>query len=197
MRQPVPALLPLFRSEDQLRLLALLVEEPSRSWTADELVAASGAARASVHRELGRAVDAGLVVRDAGRRPHAFRADSESPIYRPLRDLLAMTVGIESELRGLLEAEDGVDAAVIHGSWARGEAGRDSDVDVLVVGCPNLTRLRRKAREIGQRAGRRIDVTAFTRDEFERRRGANDPFVAKLLDAPHIVVAGDIEGLPR
>src|SRR5215210_1269743 len=156
MRHSVPAILPLFRSEDQLRILGALTLEPARSWTADELTAATRAPRASVHRELQRAVAAGLVTRDGSRRPHEFRAATDSPVYQPLRDLLELTVGVESQLRELLANEGGVEAAVLHGSWARAEAGPGSDVDVVVVGDPDLTHLRRAVRDLGRSSGRRI-----------------------------------------
>jgi predicted nucleotidyltransferase len=188
MRQSVPGLLPLFRSEDQVRLLAALALDPRRSWTVEELTAAIGAPRPSVHRELQRAVTAGFVDRDATRRPHAFRVATDSPTYRPLRELLELTVGLESELRALLDADPKVDAAAIHGSWAAGRAGVDSDVDVVVIGRLDLTELRRAVRAIGRRIGRRVDVTAFSPDEFRTRQERGDGFVKKLLDGPRIVL---------
>ncbi len=191
MRQPVPRHLPLFRSEDQLRLLGILLLEPRKDWSVDELAAATGAPRPSVHRELQRAVAAGLVDRDASARPHRFRANTHTPLYSPLRDLLELTVGLESELRNFLEGEEGIDAAIIHGSWAGGTARLGSDVDVLAVGEPDLTRLRRQLRDIGRRAGRRIDVTAFSPAEFARRRAVGDGFLEKILAEPHIVLVGD------
>lgn len=172
-------------------MLGALLLEPRREWTADELVAATGTPRASAHRELQRAVAAGLVHRDATRRPHRFRANADSPLHSALRELLELTVGLESDLATLLESEPGVDAALIHGSWARGEAGVGSDADMIVVGEPDLTRLRRNVREIGRRAGRRIDVTAFSRSELIRRRAEGDPFIEKVLAEPHILLTGD------
>lgn len=195
MRQTVPAYFPLFRSESQLRVLGLIVLEPRRSWTVDQLAEASAAPRPSVHRELQRALAAGLIERDASRRPHRFRASTKSALYRPLRDLLKMTVGVEPELRRLLQAEDEVDAAVIHGSWARGEAAAGSDIDVLVIGRPNVTRLRRSVRDVGRRVGRRIDTTVFSPDEFRRRRARGDGFLKKIDSEPHIELVGSLDGL--
>jgi predicted nucleotidyltransferase len=135
-------------------------------------------------------VAAGLVDRDDTRRPHRFRAVTKSPLYRPLRSLLELTVGIESQLRQLFEGEPNVDAALIHGSWARGQAGPDSDIDLLVVGRPDVTRLRRSTREIGRAVGRRIDTVVLSPEEFRKRRAAGDGFLEKILAEPHVVLAG-------
>lgn len=193
MRQTVPSFLPLFRSEAQLRLLGLLTLDPRRSWTADELATATSAPRPSVHRELQRAVGAGLVDRDASQRPHRFQAATDSPLYRPLRNLLDLTIGVESQLRRLFENEEDVDVALIHGSWARGQAGAGSDIDVLVVGTPDVTRLRRAIRDLSRAAGRRIDATVFSPEEFQSRLAERDVFVRKVLSEPHIILSGSVD----
>lgn len=149
MRTSAPAVLPLFRSEMQVRLLALLLLQPERSWTLQELAQTLDAPASSVHRELGRGEAAGIIRRDATARPHRFRAATDDPLHEPLATLLRRSVGVEEQLRGALERPD-VLVAVIYGSWA-GETRRpDSDIDVLVVGDADLRELRRRVRMIGK-----------------------------------------------
>src|SRR5580658_9660535 len=114
MRTSTPAVLPLFRSEMQLRMLALLLLQPERGWTLQELARALGAPASSVHRELGRAKSAGIIYRDATARPHRFQAATEDPLHEPLADLLRRSVGVEAQLRAALEGPD-VLAAAIYG----------------------------------------------------------------------------------
>ena len=54
MRTKAPPLLPIFRSELQGRLLALLYADPSRGWTISELAAALSVHVATVQREVER-----------------------------------------------------------------------------------------------------------------------------------------------
>jgi predicted nucleotidyltransferase len=61
--------------------------------------------------------------------------------------MLRRTVGVEQQLRTILELPD-VLAAVIHGSWASGTHRPDSDIDVLVVGDADLRELRRFVRPV-------------------------------------------------
>jgi hypothetical protein len=96
MSAPDP--LPLFRSEFEVRLLALLLLQPDRAWTLPEIAERLEAPVSSAHRELRRAEGAGIVDRDSGSRPHTFRAAERSPLYKPLADLLELTLGVEREL---------------------------------------------------------------------------------------------------
>ena len=133
MRTSVPPLLPLFRSEMQVRLLALVLLQPERHWTLQGLAEALDAPQSSVHRELARAEAAGVIRRADEARPYRFSAATDDAAYEPLAELLRRSVGVENELRASLDRPD-VLAAVIYGSWASGTRRPDSDIDVLVVG---------------------------------------------------------------
>lgn len=192
MRTSTPKLLPLFRSEMQLRLLALLLLQAERSFTLSELAAALDAPSSSVHRELERAEDAGIIVRDATARPHRFRAATDDPVAELLSALLTRTVGIETELAETLDRPD-VQLALIYGSWATGKRRPDSDVDVLVVGSADLRDLRRAVRPIGKAAGRTIDVTAFAPQEFRELIRDKSSFARRILDEPALVLTGNLQ----
>src|ERR1700676_542377 len=102
MRTQTPLLLPLFRSEMQVRLLALVLLQPERRWTLQDLAEALGAPQSSVHRELGRAEAAGVSRRDDTGRPHRFSSATDDAAYASLADLFRRTVGVDSQLRETL-----------------------------------------------------------------------------------------------
>lgn len=192
MRTSIPSLLPIFRSEMQVRLLALVILQPERAWTLGELAEVLDAPQSSVHRELERALDAGVVHRDDTARPHRFTAATEDAAYASLSDLLQRTAGIEGQLRLVLERPD-VLAAAIYGSWASGARRPDSDVDVLVIGNAALRELRRLVRPLEKATGRHIDLTLMSPTEF--REGRHSSFALKLTESPTIPVIGNLTEL--
>jgi predicted nucleotidyltransferase len=196
MRTSVPTLLPLFRSEMQVRLLALVLLQPERRWTLQGLAEALDAPQSSVHRELGRAEAAGVIRRDDTARPYRFSAATDDAAYEPLSALLRRSVGVESELRASLDRPD-VHAAVIYGSWASGNRRPDSDIDVLVVGDADLRELRRLVRPIGRATGRTIDLTLMRDGEFRGLLAQRSSFVRQLMDAPVTSLVGELETIAR
>ena len=185
--------MPLLRSDMQARLLGHLLLQPKRNWTADELTRLLRASRTSVHRELTRAVASGVVREDRTRRPHAFRAAPDAPIYEPLCRLLELTVGVPARLRDALADVDGVVAATIHGSFARGSMRPDSDIDVFVVTSGDRRAALRAVRSIGRDVAREVDATVLTTDTLGDLAAADNPFLSKILRGPHIPVTGNLD----
>lgn len=194
MRTETPTVLPLFRSELQLRLLGLILLAPEQWWTTEELRGRLGAPAATIHRELHRALDAALVEREAIGRTFRYRAATRSPLYEPLRELLERTVGLETGLRQVLADAPGVEAAAIYGSYARGSRVRPtSDVDVIVLGTTDLRDLRRRLRPLERQTGREIDVALFGADEFRRLLKRRSSFARDVAENPLTPIVGEVK----
>jgi len=88
-----PPLLPLLRSRVQGDLLALLYLRPDREYSLTEAAARIGASVKAVHQEASRLVDAGLLVDRRLGNLRLLRAATDTPLSRPLTDLLAVTYG--------------------------------------------------------------------------------------------------------
>lgn len=196
MRTSAPTLLPLFRSEMQVHLLALLTLQPERTWTLQELAGTLASPQSSVHRELGRALRAGIICRDSAARPHRFRAATDDAFQEPLAELLRLSVGVEERLRAALDRPD-VDVATIHGSWVSGARRPNSDIDVLVVGDADLRTMRRLVRPIGKSVGRTIDLTVMAPAEFRNLIAHRASFAQRLFEGPTTPLIGELASIAR
>jgi predicted nucleotidyltransferase len=186
----------IFKSDLQPLVLGLLLLNPQQTWTTREITNRLDAPGISVHRELRRALEAGFVTRKPVGRTYLYQAAVESPLYEPLRLLLERTVGVEIELRRALEGMSGVDAAFIHGSFAKGTKIRPtSDVDVLVLGDVDPRLLRRRLRRLEDRTGREIDILAYTPKEFLALADGGNSFARNIISGPVIPLVGSPEAL--
>lgn len=180
-------LMPLLRSRAQGAMLALLYLHPDRDYTLTEVAEAIGAGLKVVHTEAGRLSAAGLITETRRGNARLLRAATETPVSRPLTDLLAVTYGPLPVLTDLLSGIPGVEKAFIFGSWAArytGEAGGvPNDVDVLVIG----TALRHDLFEIadvaGRRLGREVSIHRVTPETWESPDPA-DPFLKHVKERP-------------
>ena len=163
-RQPAPALLPILRSQQQGEILALLLGDPGLELSLTEIAARTGAPHPSVYREIQRAEQAGLVTTRKMGNVRLVRANTASPYYPGLADVLTRAFGVPAVLAEVLRPVGGIAAAYIYGSWAArhdGQAGQRpvGDIDVLVLGEPDRDRLYDALSTAEERLGRPIQVT--------------------------------------
>jgi predicted nucleotidyltransferase len=192
MRTDPPSLLPMFRSQMQVEALGLPLLQPEREWSLDELAEIVSAPKSSIHRELRRATDAGLLIRDDAQRPHRYRAAVDSPAYGPFRDLLERTVGVTDRLRRELAGLSGVRAAAIHGSWAGGKVGPTSDIDVVVLADRAEHEAQRAIRRVCRSVGREADISMLSVEAAKEMAELFNPFWQKLVQGPRIDLVGDL-----
>lgn len=186
VRTDGPALMPIFRSQLQARLLlrVLTSGEPA---TASELARTLGEPDATVSREARRLVEAGLLRGERVGRAVRLHPVPENPATAPLRQLLIVTFGPPEVLEKALVGIQGVESAWVHGSWAaryHGEpGGPPGDVDLLLVGRPSRRDVDSVLEELEDVLGREVNVTYVSP---ERWRDDTDPFISTVRSRPTV-----------
>ena len=173
----------IFRINAADEILRLLVDAHQTEFTIPELVDATGAARSTVWRAIDLLDELGVVrIRETPQRNYVSiatdRLQKEDPIlaieqtefHAPIRAFV-------DHARDSIDDHDAVDALVgivVFGSVARGEADRQSDIDLFVV-------------VDGDRTSARRLVTSLVSDLGERRfdgdRFAFEPYVESVESA--------------
>jgi hypothetical protein len=90
-----------------------------------------------------------------------------------------------------------VEVAAIFGSSARGEAGADSDIDVLLI-ASRLSRLEAQAhfKPTGRKLGRAVNVQVYPPKAWSTAVDAKDPLVRDILSNPLVLLKGELYGQP-
>lgn len=183
---------PLFRSDGQARLLAELFLSGVEELNIHELAERADLAYGTVHREVRRLIEAGLLSERRVGQARLVRPNPSSPLTPPVRDLLLVSAGPVPLLRDELGAVPGVDAAFLYGSFAarmRGERGEaPDDIDVMVVGSPDPAAVYQACQRVGDRVGRDVNATIMTPDELEEHSG----FLTQVRSRPTVAVIGDL-----
>ena len=93
MRSAAPALLPVFRSQLQADILAALLLNPEREYSLTELSQRFGTALSTVHGEVRRLTEAGLLRRRNVGRSAMVQANPGNRLVEPLAELLLLSWG--------------------------------------------------------------------------------------------------------
>lgn len=196
-RTPAPPLLPIFRSQQQAELLALLLGDPELELSLTELADRTGIPHPSVYREVERAEATGLVASRRVGRTRLVRANVESPYYEGLADVLTKAFGVPVVLSHAVHAVEGVEEAYIFGSWAARHAGERGirpvgDIDLLVLGTPDRDALYDAVHVAERRLGREVQVTVREAGWLEHGAGS---FHDTVMSRPMLPLA--VRATPR
>lgn len=196
MKRSAPTLLPLLRTSVQGEIMAWLFLHPDQQSTIVSLARRLGTSAPTVMREANRLRDAGLILETRIGATRHIRANTDTVLFRPLADLMAVTYGPVPVLSELLAPIAGIDEALIYGSWAARyhELPGDvpNDIDVLVVGSPDADYLFEAAQVAAEKLGREVNVHRISRAAWQDPDSA-DPFVKSVRERPRVAldVSGD------
>ena len=184
-----PPLLPVFRSQLQGEVLALVLGTPDAEWTVEELARRTGHPRQTVANEVRRLARASLLSARAIGRTKLLRANTANPYFEPLAQLAVMSFGpplvIGEEFRTIRDVEQ----LFIFGSWAARYAGEQGpaprDVDVLVIGTPDRDEVYEAARRSEGRLGREVNPTIRKAEQWQ---AADDGFTRRVKSSPLVEI---------
>ena len=130
-----------------------------------------------------------------GIRKH-YRANRESPLFDEICSIIRKTIGLEESLRGALKPlANRLNLALLFGSVARRTDTAASDIDLLLVSDDlTLELIYTAMAPVEDQLGRRVNPTLYTSDEFRKRRTAGAGFLTRILQGPHVILAGSLNG---
>jgi DNA-binding transcriptional ArsR family regulator len=185
-------LLPLLRSRSQGDILAAIMLDPEHERSLSEIAEETGVSVATVLREVARLEEGGFVSTKRRGNTRLVRAITDTVVYKPLADLLAVTFGPVAVLRRTLTGIPGIDRAFIYGSWAARYAQRSgpvpNDIDLLVIGEVDRHVLADAVADAEAVLRREVNVRRVASDSWAKDDGS---FKRTVLARPVVNLIGD------
>ena len=198
LRKSDSPLATLLSSHALARLVAHFVLHPDQALHFRALQRHTAVPNRSLQTELARLEVFGMVTRRAEGRHVTFGANTATPLWGALRQVVRQVAEPAELLRDALADVPGIDAAFVYGSTARGTARPDSDLDLFVIGgLTDPTGLAARTMEVSALLEREVNVSRYSRAELKERLRAGNPFVERVLAGPKRWVLGDQRRLSR
>jgi len=185
----------LFSSTARVKVLALLLLNPETSFYQRQISALTGLPIRAVQREVERLQTLGLLTSfTRGNQVH-YQVNRDFFLFPELKGIFLKTVGLTALLGEALKGAESIALAFIYGSYAAGQEGTASDIDLLVVGTLSSRALHATLREAERLAHREINYTLFSPEEFRTTAQAGSGFLRNVLTGPKIFLIGDENAL--
>ena len=95
----------------------------------------------------------------------------------------------------LLTREKKIKMAFVYGSFASKSQKATSDIDLMVIGNPDISNLNEKIARLEKRLKREINITIYTWEEYKAKKEFQSGFILDLLKNPKIMLIGNEDDL--
>ncbi|MEW5745708.1 MAG: winged helix-turn-helix domain-containing protein [Nitrospirota bacterium] len=175
----------LFSSSIRADVLSLLLNSPDERFYVREIAKLLRKNPSGVKRELDRLEEMGIVVSEKIANLKYFQANSDSPLFSELKNLIAKSLGLPGALKSLLRAND-IKTAFIYGPYAEGED--PPLVDLFVIG-PSTPALLMGLHDIEKKFSKKINCTVIEESEYKLKK-RKDSNLKRILQEKRITLLG-------
>ena len=178
------------------RVLGLLLMHADKRYHVREIARLTDTVAGTLHKELSRLADAGLLLKDTVGNQVLYGANRDCPIFEELASIFRKTSGVTDVLAGVLASfSDRIVAAFVFGSMASGKETAGSDVDLLVIGDVGFTEVVRAVYSAQEVLGREINPKVYSKKEWNQMLKNKDAFIKEVLGKPKLFIAGSEDEL--
>ncbi len=177
-------------------VLALLYSHPDESYYLRQLGRLTAVGMGALQRELKQLSEAGIIERNEIGRQAFYKANSDCPVFRELRNLIIKTFGVADILRDALSPlADPIQVAFIFESMVSGEFDPSGDLNIVVVGDISFADVVRALSAVPETLSREIKPAVYPPEEFKTKLFEEHLFFKAVLNSPKIFLIGDRDAL--
>ncbi len=181
----------IFKSKTRKVLFRLFFTNPDSKYYLRELERLLGIPVSMIRKELLSLTKEGIFMTEKRGNLMFYCLDKSYPLFEELKSIVFKTIGVAGLLKEALERIKGVEAAFIYGSFAKGEAGAKSDIDLFVIGKVDEDELIKELGKAERTLKREINYRLYTRVDFEKKKKEKDSFINDLLENPKVSLIGE------
>jgi len=181
-----------------LRIVDLLARNTEKKFTINEIAKALGQYYSFVHRTVNGLIKDGVVIKNTAGRSHLCslnlknektltliqlsEIEKRDDFYNKNKELKL----ILGDLVKSIESQSGTVSIVLFGSYTRGMAAKESDIDILLIS-EEKAGTDRITKEIYAKYGKEINTIVITPDDFKKQIGK--PVIREIINS-HCILYG-------
>ena len=184
----------LFGSKTRVKLLHLFLSNPDRAFYVREITRKIDEQINSVRRELANMLSIGVIKNDSIDNKLYYEVNKDYEHYNALQQMFTDNKSTPQNSTAKPKAHpwkkhvdqlSNLRLALLSGGLAGNPA---SQVDILLVGSPNLPQVKRLVKKFEEEEARPLNYAIMDYDSFYYRLSIKDKFINEIIDRPHIAL---------
>lgn len=187
----------LITSKTRVKILTLFLTHPDERFYFKNLIERLDVPPTGLQSELKKFERIGLLESKREGNIKFYWVNKQFPLYPELKSIIFKTVGLADHLKEAIEKIGHIDVAFIYGSVAKNLEDAKSDIDLMVIGDPDMDALTDAVLKAEKDLVREVNFTVFDPEEWQQRIAKKDSFVMDVLKNKKIFLIGGEDELRR
>jgi len=171
--------------------MKLFFLNPEKSFYLREIAKKTHSNTNSVRLELNELEKIGFLFSVIKGNQNFFAVNKNFFIFDELKSIFLKEFGVLNSVKELFLDLKGVNFAFIFGSVAEGKEKNDSDIDLMIIGKPDLNKLNSGIRNTEEKFNRQINYIVYSQKEFKERKKKKTHFILNVLKSKKIMIKGN------
>lgn len=185
------------KSRLRKKILQLYFFHPEKEYYLRELERLLNTPASYVRRELLNLKKFGLFTSEFKGKQRYFRLNKDYYLYEEIKKIVFKTIGIEGNLKKMLEKIGNIKISFIFGSFPREKEDQYSDVDLMIIGSPDENKLILQIRKLESQIDREINYHIYSPSDLKKRIKQKNSFIENILFGPKIFLIGNENELSK
>jgi len=157
------------KSKVRQKILKLLFANEDKTFYLSQIAQKTKTSTGTCQRELNKMVKKGILKTEKKGPLRYYTLNKQNPLHSEFKNIVNKTIGIEPELKKQVNKIKGLKYAFIFGSYAKGDFGANSDIDLYVVGNIDEDDLLAKLKKLEDSLHREINYHLASEKEFIKK----------------------------
>lgn len=173
-------------TKNQILILEVLFNKPEKAYYLRELGRMIGKEPGVFQRDVGKLTESGLILSSYQANSRFLKLNTGHLLYKELKSIFFKTLGVEGVLKKELKKIKGIKEAFIYGSFAKGDEGELSDIDLFMIGSINEDVFIDAISRLEKKFDRDISYVLMTEEEFRKKQKDENSFLINVFSKKRI-----------
>lgn len=170
----------LIKSQLIKKLLAFYFTNPQAKKYLRELARILDVDPGNLSKELNKLEKEGLFKFENRGGQKVFYLNKDYPLFEEYKNIILKTEGVVGSLKQVLSSFEKIDRVFIFGSFAQNNQRPDSDIDLLIIGEVDFSKINSALNELEKKLGREINQVVYSPQEFNKKKNKT-PFLKDIF----------------
>ncbi len=181
----------IFISKVRFKILQTFLLNPDKTNHIRGLVRSLDEEVNAVRRELQNLESFGLIKSKKQANKLVYSLNTDFLFYSELRNMFLKDNNEIHLINKVLKNIENIEAVIITKNYINKEYIDENDIDILIVGKPNIGKLNKEMQKVEKEIGKELRMAVLTTEDFDFKRKRRDKFLLDIFENDKIILIGD------